>query len=383
MAFGKSKEPKKPKKEKPAKAPKEKKPKKPKKEKPPKPKKVRKGKNAPEAVDEAEGQEQSKKKKLPLPFLIISLVVIVAAAVIVFLFVIKPMLSGNGDDDPEASASVGPEPPVLPTEIPIGDDVSIVGMALGPDESNAKAEKAKTITYTYTDLVDAGKAAETYVGQLEGETPKFSIVDEEFVMLRDLPDYTTPQGMVLLARNAPQPEPEEAQPTESAEPAEPTDSEDPDTSAEPSPASEPEPDPEPTEEPVTYVHTVRISWTPGVCVVTADEQEGKVSAPAPDVIPAQHPVSQRGAVQILEGLDPALLGLPGDSMDGYEVIPMDVTENVNDVPCIRMHVYNDHNAINSNEFMGTYLLSIDGDHLYRVDPITDEITELESYSYPG
>ena len=185
MAFGKPKAPKEPK---PPKAPKEKKPKKPKKEKPPKEKKGKKGKNVPE---EAEGQEgeQPKKKKLPLPFLIISLVVIVAAAVILFLFVIKPRFFG--EPDPEVSVSVEPEPPVLPSEIPIGDDVSIAGLQLGSDESEALAEKAKTITYRYTNLVDAGKAAQlqTQVSEaisglfagarLEGAVLSQSVADTE------------------------------------------------------------------------------------------------------------------------------------------------------------------------------------------------------------
>lgn len=365
MAFGKPKAPK---------APKEKKPKKPKKEKPPKAKKPKKGKNAPEAV---EGQEEEQpKKKLPLPFLIISLVVIIAAAVIVFLFVIKPMLSG--DADPDASVSVEPEPPVLPTEIPIGDDVSIKGLQLEADESGAQAVKAKTITYTYTNLVDAGKAAQTYVGQLAGEDPRFNVVDEEFVIQREAPDYTAAEGMVLLARNVPVEEPEATDPPET-EPAE-TQSQDPDASAEPTPTPTPEPEPEPTEEPVTYVHTVRITWSPGVCVVTADEQVGKVTSPPPSAVTAQHPVTQRGAVQQLEKLGPAALGLPGASMDMYEIIPMDATEMVNGAPCIRMHVFNDDNAAQSNDLVGSYLLSIDAEHLYRVDPLTDEIIELE-YEY--
>jgi len=376
MAFGKAKAPKEPKapKEKKPKAPKEKKPKKPKKPKPPKVKKPKKGKNVPEGAEGTE--EEQPKKKLPLPLLLISLAVVIAAAVIVFLFVIRPMLSG--DKDADASASLEPQPPVLPTEIPIGDDVSIKGMQLEADESGALAEKAKTVTYTYTNLVDAGKAAQTYAGQLAEEEPAFSAVDEEFIRLKEQPDYTTAEGMVLLARNVPQPEPEAAaSPEVSAAPAE---SLDPEASAEVSAEPTQEPEPEPTEEPVTYVHTVRITWSPGVCVVTADEQEGKVTSPQPSLPVAKHPVTQRGAVKQLEKLKPADLGLPGDSMDLYEVIPMDASELVNDEPCIRMHVYNDHNAAGSHDFVACYLLSIDAEHLYRLDLDTNEITELE-YEY--
>lgn len=380
MAFGKAKEPKepkapkKPKKEKPPKAPKEKKPKKPKKEKPPRAAKGKKGKNAPEAVEGQEGEQA--KKKLPLPLLIISLAVIVAAAVIVFLFVIRPRLAGDPDEDPDATVSVEPQPPELPEKIPIGDDVEITGMTLGADESGALAEKAKTITYTYSNLVDAGKAAETYVTQLAQETPAFALVDEEFVRQTEKPDYTAAEGMVLLARNVPAAaaEPESMpQPEESAEP---TDDADPDGSAEPTSTPEPTPEPEPTPPPVTYVHTVRISWSPGICVVTADEQEGQVTSPPPTAA-ANHSVSQHGAKQILQEMDPAQLELTGASMDEYEVMPVDGAEMVDDRPCIRLYVYSDNNQPNSNEIMGSYLMSIDGEHLYKVDPITDEIKELD------
>lgn len=382
MAFGKAKEPKAAKKEKAPKAPKEKKPKKPKKEKPPKEKKVkpprakkdRKGKNVPEAV---EGQEeQQSKKKPPLLLLLIGLAVIVAVAVVVFLFVIRPRLSADADEDPDAMLSVEPEPqpPELPEKIPIGDDVEIAGMTLGADESGALVEKSKTVTYTYSNLVDAGKAAETYAAKLAQESPSFALVDEEFVRLRDEADYTTAEGMVLLARNVPVTA-AESEPTPTPE-LEPTSDADPDESAEPTPTPEPTPEPEPTPPPVTYVHTVRISWAPGVCVVTADEQEGQVTSPPPATA-ANHAVSQRGAKQILKEMDPAQLELTGASMDEYEVMPVDGTEMVDDRPCIRLYVYSDNNQPNSNEIMGSYLMSIDGEHLYKVDPITDEIKELD------
>ncbi len=379
MPFGKPKAPKEPK---PPKAPKEKKPKKPKKEKPPKAKKGKKGQPVPEEVEGQEPgqeQEQGKKKKLPLPFLLISLVVIVAAAVIVFLFVL-PKLRG---EDPDVIESVEPSPPVLPTELPVGDN-TVPGMVLGSDEYLAQAVLAKTITYTYTDLTDAGKVAETYVGQLKTAETKFSLVDEEFVRLKDEPDFTAAEGMVLMARNLPKPEPEatpEPEPTPE-EDEEGKESGAPEESA--APSEEPSPEPtasaEPVEEPPDMVLTVRITWSPGKCVVTADEEEGRVTSP-PSSRPAQHPVTQRGAAQVLKRLDPAMLGLPGQSMEGYEVIPMDGTELVDGLTAIRMHVYSDDNASGTNDFMGSYLMTIDGDHLYRVDPNTDAIIEVEGYEY--
>lgn len=374
MPIKKAKEPKAPK-EKKVKTPKEKKPKKPKKEKPPKAKKVKKGKNAPEEVEELEEGQQPKKKK-PLLLLIIPPVVIIAAAVILFLFVIKPKFIDKADEDPEATATVEPEPPVLPTEIPIGEDASITGLALEADESEAQAVKAKTITYTYINLNDAGKAAETYAGQLAQESPSFSVVDEEFVRQTDQPDYTTEEGMVLLARNAPvvaaeepEPEPEEEQ-----------------SAAVQGMLSGMEfgfdtglLEPLPIPEPITYVHTARITWSPGQCVVTVDEKEGKVTSPVNNGISAGQALSIRGAQNRLQEMSPAQLGLEGVSMDEYELIPMDATELVNGMACIRINVYNGSSADIPNEFRGSYLLSVDGQHLYYLDTGTNTITELEDY----
>lgn len=376
MPFGKSKAPKAPK------APKEKKPKKPKKEKSPKVKKPKKGQEAPPEEELDENGEPIPKKKKPLILLLLPAIVILAAAAIVF-FVVIPKFTG--DKDPDVSESVEPSPPVLPSELPVGDN-AVPGMVLGSDEYQAQAVLAKTITYAYTDLADAGKVAETYVGQLRSAEDKFFLVDEEFVRQKEDPDFTTPEGMVLMARNLPKPEPE-AKPTPEPTPtpegeegsAAPEGLEAPEASASPSEA--PAESAQPVEEAPNLVLTVRITWSPGQCVVTADEEEGRVTSPPSAQTSAQHPVTQRGAARILENMAPAQLGLPGDSMDQYEVLPMGSTEMVDGRPCIRLHVYNDNNAPNSNEFLGSYLMSLDGDHLYRVDPVTDEITELD-YEYP-
>lgn len=371
MALGKAKEPKQPK------APKEKKPKKPKKEKPPKVKKGKKGQPAPEA--EGQEQEQGKgKKKLPLPFLLISIVVIIAAAAIVIFVVLPKLQGGEGDMEPDASESVEPLPPELPETIMIGE-TSIAGMTLEADESGALAEKSKLVIYRYTNLVNAGKAAETYVGQLAAESPAFSVVDEEFVRT-DRPDFTAQEGMVLMARNVPMEAPAAASaaPEESSQPED-TESADPEASGDVQETASPAPEESeaPADQPTPMVLSVRIEWAPGTCVVTANEEEGRVTSPPPSAGPSSHTVTQRGAKQILQEMEPAQLGLVGASMDEYEVMPVDGTELVDDRPCIRLYVYSDNNQPNSNEFMGSYLMSVDGEHLYKVDPVTDEIKELD------
>lgn len=350
-----------------AKGPKAPKEKKPKKEKPPKEKKLKKGKNAPEQVDEA-GQEQEKKKKFPI-LMLIPAVVIIAAAVIIFVFVLP---GRNADKEPDATVSVEPEPPVLPTELPVGDE-KVPGMVLEADEFAAQAVLAKTITYTYTDLVNAGKAAETYVNQLKSADPRYYIVDEELVRQREKPDYTASEGMVLMARNLPKPEPEAAESAapEGEESGQPEGSEAPQTPP-------PEESAEPVDEGPDLAITVRISWSPGQCVVTADEVLGKVTAPPPDAsggITGQRPIGQQGAQDRIASMTPAELGLPGESMDQYVVFPIDGVEMVDGVACIRVNVFDSSDG--SNRFMGGYLVSTDGLHLYRQDPSTDEIQILK------
>lgn len=374
MPFGKAKEPKAPKekKEKKVKPPKEKKPK--------KPKKSKKGEGPVEETAEVTEENEAgkkKKKKLNPIFLLVSLAVIVVAAVIIY-FVVLPKVTGK-DEDPEPSVSVEPDPPVLPTELPVGDNV-VPGMVLGSDEYQAQAVLAKTITYTYTDLADAGKVAETYVSQLRSAETPFSVVDEEFVRT-DAPDFTAAEGMVLLARTLPLPEPEATE-SEAPEESEPAESEDPAQSEDPSESENPEESAQPTqapeaEEPVRMVLTVRITWSEGQCVVTADEEEGMVTSPPREPTSGNSgSLSIRGAQARLEAMTPEELGLSGESMEEYNVFPIDGVEMVDGVACITLYVYSDGGE-GGNEFMGSYLMSIDGAHLYRVNPVNDAIEILK------
>ena len=379
MPFGKPKEPKAPKEKKPKPAKKPKPPKKPKPAKKPKPpkkvkptKKPRKG-APPQGEEGQEGQEgeQPKKKKPILLFILIPVVVAAVAAALVF-FVIMPRL-GNQDPDPEVTEE--PKPPELPEELKVGEE-SVPGMALEADESGALAVLAKTITYTYTNLNNAGKAAETYVGQLKGADPAFSVVDEEFVRVKDAPDFTTAEGMVLLARNLPKPEPEgEETPAPTEEPKE-GESAAPDSSAEPSQSPPPSSSVPPVDEAPDMVLTVRITWSnaEGQCVVTADEAEGKVTSPLSEQQSGGQSVGIRQAENQIRSMTPAELGLPGTSMVDYEIFPQDVLETVDDTAYIRLNIYE---SVAPYTFVGSYLMGVDGEHLYRVDADTGELVDLE------
>ena len=376
MPFGKPKEPKAPKEKKPQPP---KKPKPPKKEKPPKkprpPKKVKPAKKprkgAPPQGEEGQEGEQPQKKKLPLLVFILVPVVVAALAAALVFFVILPRFGGA--KDPEPPPTEEPKPPELPEELKVGD-TAVPGMALEADESGALAVLAKTITYTYTNLNDAGKAAQTYTDQLRKADPAFSLVDEEFVRVLDEPDFSTPEGMVLLARNLPKPEPEAAEtPAPTEEPKE-GESAPPEGSAEPTATPEPTESQPPEDAEPDLVITVRITWTEGQCVVTADEEEGEVTSPPPEQRPPSYSIGIRQAENQIRSMTPAELGLPGASITDYEIFPQDVVETVDDMAYIKLNLYD---AASPYAFAGSYLMGVDGKHLYRLDTSTGELVELD------
>ena len=393
MAFVKKKapaEPKAPKEKKPKKekAPKKEKPpkkeKSPKKEKPPKkgkaPKKPQKGQEVPQEDDELELEEG----KQPIILLLIPIAIIAIAAAVFFIF-IWPELSG-GPSDPGVVETPEPQPPELPEALMVGE-ISVPGLTLEADESGAQsAAIARSVIYTYTGLNNAGAAAETYVNQLRAASPAFTVVDDELVRSSELPDFTTAEGTVLLARSMSADErkaefgiEEPEAPTGTPEPTDPPE----DESGEPegsAPAETPAPTetPEPVEETPSYVITVRITWSEGKCVVVTSEEEGKITSPPPQSGPGSVPsIGIRGAQEQLMSMTPAELMLPGTSMSQYEVFPQDGTELVNGVTCHRLDVYNSSDGPNPYMFASSYLMTVDGQHLYKLDPITDKLQELE------
>lgn len=327
------------------KAPKEKKPKPPKAPKEKKPKKPKKVKNAP--VDEMEGvsgEEGGKKRKPPLILFIIAGVVLIAAAALIVIFVVLPKLNGDGNGDvPEPEPS---EDPGVYYELPEQFEVGEMKVsALAPlIAANVQAVKSVRVMYTYVDLTDAGAEAANYVSQLVSKDGLY-VVDEEFVRT-DAPDFTVPEGEVLLAKNLPKAGTAGAADGDS--------------------------------EPVDMVLTVRLSWEPGTCVIVGDQEEGQVTSPSQGNRPSSGAtMSMNGALDYVKGLPPSVLGLSGESMAEYKVYALEGSAMVNGMPCIRMKVYSQDNPNGTNSIAGSYLLSNDGQHLYQLDEVAGKVTELK------
>lgn len=315
----------------------------------------------PEAAEVPEEQEESGGRKRKLILLIAAAVLLLVAAAVVVIFVILPRFSG--DDKPEVTPEPSEEPVLydLPESFQVGEETVIGVVPVNPD--GVQAELDPRISYTYTGLSDAGAEAEAYAANLR--TEKFSVVDAEFVRT-EAPDYTVPEGTVLLARNMAKKEAPAAGAGEGE-----GEGEGDDAAVSPSPA--------PVEEQKDMVLTVELAWSEGTMVVTCDQAEGKVTSPAQgniNMTPGAS-MSMSEAVDFLYELSPSVLGLSGDSMEGYRIYALDGAVLVNGQPCMRLNIYSREESDNSNNVAGIYLMSRDGQHLYLLDEEAERVTELE------
>lgn len=212
-----------------------------------------------------------------------------------------------------------------------GEQVVSFSTAVGEDNSGTLTEMqtpdtqkdTDTCLYTYEKLDTGGKTVQQYVETLTNEDVGFQVVDENG-QVTDAPDYSAETGSVILAK----------------------------------PASQD-----------GKILRLDISWSTSGCEVTLTRPDGEVSQPPTD------PMSNDDAVQYLESLGPAVLGLSSSSMDSYKIYPMEGTAMVNGIRCLKLQVYALHPPESSNQIVGTYLLSGDKAHLYRLE--NGQVEELK------
>lgn len=263
-----------------------------------------------------------------------------ALALLTAVLCLLPACGKKGEEDEPVSS--------LPAEYTMGDNVVL---ALSTEE-DVSLKEGHIAFFTYGGLANAGSTAESYVGQMTSreEGAGFSVVDEEFVRTSDRPDFTAAGGEILLAKNLEPPEEEEN--SEDSE--------------------------EETVPPPDMVLTLRVAWAESDCVVTLQEREGRVTSPPP--APAQSQASAmdtQEAIDYFRSFEPAELGLPGSSMDTYNIYIQDGVVLVDSMPCFRMNVYGTDNPGQTNEYAGSYLMTADGLYLYRLNPIADTIETIK------
>lgn len=199
-----------------------------------------------------------------------------------------------------------------------------------PAETEAAEEEAvapKTL-YRYEGLKDPVSLVSAYVSVMSTEDAGFSVVDETLLRI-DPPEEYAASGSLQLARNVPQAE---------------------DGSG-------------------GGVHSLLLSWEGNRCSVLLDTPDGRVHDPKPET-PASSSAPRRG-LSDLESIHPSKLGLPGESMEAYTLIPQEGSFRIAGSISTRVNIYGEN-----NQFAGSYFLSTDG-KLYKLDEAANAVVELD------
>lgn len=234
-----------------------------------------------------------------------------------------PALPVWGDEVLVYREELTPEPAAPPAE-PVSDTEGEGGKA---GAAEAEPEGFTKILYRYEGLRDPGTLVTAYAAMLLTEDAGFSTVDETLLRI-DPPELEgMSRGSVQLARNVPQAEDGAG----------------------------------------GGVQSLLLSWDTKKCSVTLDMPEGRVHDPKPEPPPA---AVTRG-LSDLEELHPSVLGLPGESMDEYELVVQDGSVRIAGSVCVRVNIYDGNHQI-----VGSYFVSKNG-KLYRLEEDVNGVVELE------
>lgn len=227
----------------------------------------------------------------------------------------------GGDSVPSLNETVGEESGTLSAVVSPDADV--------PGDGDAAPAVEPVYTYTYTALEAAGQAVSNYVTALTGEDQGFQVVDDQ-EKVTEAPAFDTEEGSVSLAKS-------------SAEEG--------------------------------RIMQLDIAWTVDGCTVAVSQPEGAVQEEAPPEEAAPKSITAADAVGFLEGLSPEVLGLEGSSMKTYKVYYLDGEVMVNNLPCACLRVYSTSGQ-GENVFEGTYMVTGDKQHLYRMASSGTTVEEL-------
>lgn len=225
---------------------------------------------------------------------------------------------------PEPDASGKDAATLSDTDKTDGESAGDAAAAAEPAADEAAA--APKILYRYEGLQNPADLIGAYTALMTTEDAGFSIVDETLLRI-DPPEEFGGRGEVQLARNVPEAEDGTG----------------------------------------GGVQSLLLNWEGSNCSVTLDMPEGRVHDPAPQ---KEQPAARKGLAD-LETLHPSVLGLPGESMEEYELMPQDGSVRIANSVAMRVNIYN-HNS----QIVGSYFLSQDG-KLYKLDENLNAVVELD------
>ena len=303
-------------------------------------KKAKKAKAAAVETEENGGKKKKggKKKLLLIPIALILVAAIAAAAVLFVLPRFGINLLGGGDDEPQLEEplpkkgveayTVGEDTvPSLDTILEEGDGALIALRSPGKSKGDSSTGIDMRYTYIY-ELNSFADVMNRYKDLLMSSEHGFVITDETYLVQEEVPELQDAEGVLIFVRKAAVAEGE-------------------------------------TEE-TPHLFQLVIGWSQSSAnlAVRVSSPEGKISYPKKEEegkANLSEPSSVSMQMEQLRGMEPAHLGLPGNSMEEYTIFPVDGFVKVNQQDCRRFNVYDKDNP---GSIAGTYFFSVDQQHIY-------------------
>lgn len=200
-------------------------------------------------------------------------------------------------------------------------------------EEGEEAEEAPndTCIYTYSGVTPG--ALDLYTDALRAKEEGFRIIDAEFNVQKQRPEYSSAAGNVTFARKAVD------------------------------------------EEGVLF--EIVINWSGGACIVTVQRTPGTIIEPVEEEKSSQGAPAMQRALTLTETVDyvrslpPSAIGLEGSSMAEYSLIPVQGSPMVDGQVCRHLNVYQEDPNAGTNVFKGAYLVG--GSGVYELDEATNEV----------
>lgn len=181
------------------------------------------------------------------------------------------------------------------------------------------------MTYIYEGFTDARGLLAGYAGLLTAEDMGYAYVDEGLIRT-EAPDFEEESGSFLLAK-------------EGAE--------------------------------ENTVHTIQLEWSPEqLGTVILDTTEGRIREPRAETMTLME------AEDYMRSMNPADLGLEGDTMASYRIYPLAGSVLVDGRPCLHMSVYSIDETAGTNQIAGEFFIASDKSHIYRRDSINGRVYEV-------
>lgn len=209
------------------------------------------------------------------------------------------------------------------------DEAEPLSEAVDEEESDADGAGGVYI-YTYEEVPAA--ALERYAAALVADEEGFRVIDGERVPQPDLPSFDEEEGSAAFARKA-------------------------------------------VEENTLF--QIAIDWNAEACTVQVscepggfyDEEAAEYSEPAEE--DAESILTLGQTVDYVRALRPSDLGLEGESMSEYHLIPMQGNPLVDGEVCRHLNIYQENPSAGTNEIVGNYLVGIN--KIYKLDPISHSV----------